>query len=139
MQENWYVVYTRPQCEIKVSGLLTRNKIENYCPLICSKPKSFMRTKRKKEPLFQSYVFVRLPENDIPALQRKTDNVLSVLYYGRNPAIINDDEIGAIKEFTNNHKKIKLEKCDVYSKCGENIQHSDSYTIDGKVWIIKTV
>ena len=30
MQKNWYVVYTRPQCEKKVAALLTKKKIENW-------------------------------------------------------------------------------------------------------------
>jgi transcription antitermination factor NusG len=137
MQTNWYVLYTKTRCEIKVSLSLTKNKIENYCPLNCRRPASFIRTKLKKEPLFQSYVFVRLSENDILAKYKKMNHVLSVLYYGRKPATISENEISAIKEFTNNHREIKLEKCEVYSKCEENIQDSNPYTMNGKVWVIK--
>ena len=35
MNENkkWYAVYTRPRWEKKVAEILTRRKIENYCPI----------------------------------------------------------------------------------------------------------
>ncbi len=32
-EAKWYAVYTRPRWEKKVAEILTRKKIENYCPL----------------------------------------------------------------------------------------------------------
>jgi transcription antitermination factor NusG len=33
MEKNWFVVYTKPAYELKVSSVLTKIKAENYCPL----------------------------------------------------------------------------------------------------------
>ena len=53
-----------------------------------------------------------LIEKDIDLL-KQPDNVLSLVYWKGQPAIIRDDEIDAIKEFTNDHQNIKLERTQV--------------------------
>ncbi|HSQ44966.1 MAG TPA: transcription termination/antitermination NusG family protein [Ginsengibacter sp.] len=137
MQKNWYVLYTKPHCELKASGSLSKLKVENFCPHVTRKSQSFRRIRLKSEPLFPSYVFVRVTDSEILSLTKKVDNVLNVVYYGSRPAIISDDEIDAIKDFTSNHLEISLEKCHIDSYFKGSILGDNLYQMDGKIWIIK--
>ncbi len=138
MQNNWYVVYTKPSCERKVSVLLNRKKIENYFPLNYKRYQSLLRNRIIEEPLFKSYVFVKTTEINIISISKKITNIISLLYWIAEPALINEDEIIAIKEFTNNHEEIRLEKLHVNLKKYENIMDGISYIIDGNILIVKT-
>src|SRR6185295_9884757 len=103
MQKNWYAVYTRPHCEKRVVSSLTKRKIENFCPLNCRKIKSFRRSKILQEPLFRSYVFVYITFAEAD-LVKQINGVINILYWRNEPAVIKQDEINAIKEFTNDHR-----------------------------------
>jgi transcription antitermination factor NusG len=137
MQKNWYAVYTKPNCEKKVSSALTKKGIENFCPLIEKKAQSILRNKISIEPLFKSYVFVRTFESEIISISRQINNVLSVLYWMGRPASINDTEMQAIREFTQNHKEINLEKLHVGINDVENENDEITYASDGKILIVR--
>jgi len=137
MQNNWYAVYTKPHCEGKVSLLLTKKRIENFCPLNYKKSQSLLRRKILHEPLFKSYVFVKTKDSDIITLSKQVKGIVSVLYWKGKPATINEEEVNAIKEFTNNHHEIELEKCDVNLSSSEDIMESKTYAMDGKILVIK--
>ena len=51
-EKKWYAVYTRPKWEKKVAELLSRKRIENYCPLNKSIKQWSDRKKTIFEPLF---------------------------------------------------------------------------------------
>src|ERR1700687_1235548 len=133
MQKNWYVVYTRPHCEKKVALFLTKRGIENFCPLNYKKSKSLLRRKLLHEPLFKSYIFLMATDDDIITLSKQISGIISFLYWMGKPATINEDDIYAIKEFTNNHQEIKLEKCHVTLRNDENIIDGISFIMDGKI------
>ena len=59
---NWYVVYTKPKWEKKVAEQLINSGIECYCPLITQVRQWSDRKKKVEVPLFNSYVFVQLPD-----------------------------------------------------------------------------
>jgi transcription antitermination factor NusG len=137
MQNNWYVVYTKPCCERKVSVLLNRKRIENYFPLNYKRSQSFLRKRIIEEPLFKSYVFVKTTEINIITISKQIKNIVSLLHWIGEPAIINEDEIIAIKEFTTNHQEIRLEKVYVNLKIYENIMDGISYIMDGEIFLAK--
>ena len=136
MQKNWYAVYTKPHCEKKVAVSLTKRKIENFCPLNCIKIQSFRRSKILQEPLFKSYVFVNITPAEI-ALIKQTDGVISILYWMGEPAIIKQDEIEAIKEFTSDHQNIELERTQVNIHDVARVVDGPSYSMDGNVFALK--
>ena len=110
--KNWYAVYTRPKWEKKVSELLTRKRIESYCPLYKSIRQWSDRKKTIFEPLFTSYVFVNVNEIDhLPV--RQTDGILNFVYWLGKPAVIKNDEIEAIRNFISENQHIRLERIDV--------------------------
>lgn len=136
MQKNWYAVYTKPQCEKRVAALFSKKKIENYCPLSCVETQNFRRHKLVFEPLFKSYVFVYVTEAETEQL-KKTDGVVNLLYWLGKPAIIKDDEIAAIKEFTNDHRNIMLERTVVNINDVARNFNASSLAIDGKLVTVK--
>lgn len=136
MQKNWYVVYTRPQCEKKIASLLTKKKIENFIPLVCVETQKTRRNKVSYKPLFQSYVFVYATEQETFML-RQTDGVINLLYWLGRPAVINEAEINAIKEFTNDYQNIDLERLSVNSNMLERSIYRSSYEIEGNLVAIK--
>jgi transcriptional antiterminator NusG len=110
--KNWYAVYTRPKWEKKVSELLSRKKIENYCPLYKSVRQWSDRKKTIMEPLFTSYVFVNVGENDhLPVKQ--TDGILNFVYWLGKPAVIKNEEIDVIRQFLSENEHVKLEQIEV--------------------------
>lgn len=111
-QKKWFAVYTRPRWEKKVAEILTRKKIENYCPINKVVRQWSDRKKTVHEPLFTSYVFVRISEKEIIPL-KKTDGVINLVYWLGKPAVIRDPEIEMIKRFLSEHNNVKLEKTHV--------------------------
>lgn len=109
---NWYAVYTKPRWEKKVAELLTKKNIENYCPLNRVRKQWADRKKTVDEPLFTSYVFVRVTEHEQIKL-RNTDGVINLVYWIGKPAIIKNEEIEIIKEFLSEHQQVSLEKISV--------------------------
>lgn len=108
-ESKWYAVYTKPRWEKKVADLLTRKQIENYCPLNKVQRQWSDRKKIVMEPLFQSYVFVKI-SGDASAAVRDTNGVLNFVYWLHKPAVIRDEEIELIKRMLNECHHVKLEK-----------------------------
>lgn len=108
----WYALYTRPRWEKKVADLLGLKQIENYCPLQRTERNWSDRKKIILEPLFKSYVMVRLaPKAHIPVLQ--TDGVLGFVTFQGKPAVIRDEEIETVKQFLQDYENIQVERIDV--------------------------
>ena len=107
--KNWYAVYTKPRWEKKVAELLTKKKIENYCPLNRVQKQWADRKKVVYEPLFTSYVFVRISEREHMQLL-KTDGIINMIYWLGRPALIKNPEIKLIKDFVSVYKEVRLEK-----------------------------
>ena len=105
----WYAVYTRPRWEKKVAEHLTKNQFESYCPLNRVLRQWHDRKKFVQEPLFASYVFVRTGECRHVELSR-ISGVVNLVYWLRKPAVIREEEIDAIKRFTDHYPNVQLEK-----------------------------
>ncbi|MGX5818966.1 UpxY family transcription antiterminator [Chitinophaga lutea] len=105
----WYAIYTRPRWEKKVAALLERRQVESYCPLNTVERQWSDRRKLIQEPLFTSYVFVRIPESKMPHV-RETEGVVNFVYWLGKPAVIADHEIDMIRRFLRHYKQISLEK-----------------------------
>lgn len=112
METAWYAVYTKPRWEKKVSELLTKRKIENYCPMNTVVRKWSDRKKKVSEPLFTSYVFVKTSVQQHTEL-KEMNGIINLVYWLNKPALIKEREIEAIRDFLNEYKNIKLEKTTV--------------------------
>ena len=136
MQKNWYLVYTKPKCEKKVTALLTKRKIENFCPQNQKQIKHLRKSKLVNEPLFNSYVFVCIEKENLPPI-KNIENVLNVVFWKGVPAIISEDEIDIIKNFVTDHKDIRIEKSRVNTEDFAKVVDPPSYTIDGNILTLK--
>lgn len=108
-EAHWYAVYTKPKWEKKVAELLTRKGIENYCPLNKVLKQWHDRKKMVEEPLFTSYVFVCIANDQLTEV-RKTDGIINFVYWLGKPALVREDEITTIKNFLGTYREVQLEK-----------------------------
>ncbi|HEY2721136.1 MAG TPA: UpxY family transcription antiterminator, partial [Chitinophagaceae bacterium] len=103
----WYAVYTRPRWEKKVNLLLLEKGVESYCPLNKIKRKWSDRLKTIEEPLFKSYVFVKVGDEEKIRV-RMTSGVINFVYWNKKPAIVKEKEIQTIKRFLDEHENIEV-------------------------------
>ena len=136
MQKNWYIIYTKPKCEKKVVATFTKRKIENFFPLNCKEVKSLRKRKLLQEPLFDSYVFANVHEGEIKEI-RSIDGVVNLVYWKGKPAIIGENEIEVIKEFTTDHQDIKLEKTQINPSDVARIIDGPKYSMEGNILTVK--
>lgn len=111
-KKTWYAVYTKPRWEKKVDGLLNERGLESYCPLNRVRKKWSDRMKWVDEPLFKSYVFVRVFPEEQTAV-RMVDGVLNYVYWLGKPAVIKDSEIEDIRRFLDEHTDVELVPIDI--------------------------
>lgn len=95
---NWYVVYTKPKWEKKVAEQLKNKGITCYSPLITQVRQWSDRKKKVEVPLFNSYVFVQLPEKERNMVFQSVGVVRYLFWLGK-PAIVRDEEIETIKKW----------------------------------------
>jgi transcription antitermination factor NusG len=105
-KRNWYALYTKPRWEKKVYGLLAEKGFEVYCPLNRVRKKWSDRIKWVEEPLFKSYVFVKVSEED-RSLVRMINGVVNYVYWLGKPAIVKDKEIEIIRKFLNEYREVE--------------------------------
>lgn len=109
LSKNWYVVFTKPKFEIKVAHILTLKGIENYCPCTSTSHKGYMNERPAQEPLFASYVFVCVSQEQLFEL-KKINGIINILYWLKKPAEIKSEDIATIKYALKNYKKVQLLK-----------------------------
>jgi transcription antitermination factor NusG len=109
MEFKWYAVYTRSRMERKVADQLNKINIENYCPLNKVLKQWSDRKKLVEEPLFTSYVFVKVSQKQMNSIRLVYGVVNFVCWLGK-PAVILASEIELIKKFLSEHNNVKLER-----------------------------
>lgn len=97
-EKKWYALYTKPRWEKKIDSALIRKGIESWCPLQKIERQWSDRKKIIEDPLFKSYVFVRI-DNTERSKVLMTDGVLNFVHYLRKPAVIKDEEVDLIKKY----------------------------------------
>lgn len=98
----WKAVYTKPRSEKKVAARLAESGYEVYCPLRKTLKQWSDRKKWVEEPLFNSYVFIRIAEEDRSKVLFDP-GVVAFLFWLGKPAIIRTEEIQAIRDFIEKH------------------------------------
>jgi transcription antitermination factor NusG len=108
----WYAIYTKPRWEKKVHTLLVEKGMECYCPLNKVHLKWSDRIKVVEEPLFKSYVFVRVNEEEKTPV-RMVSGVVNFVYWEGKPAVIRDKEILTIRKFLNEYDDVEVRQLDI--------------------------
>ena len=136
MPSKWYAVYTRPRWEKKVNNLLLQKGIESYCPLNKIRRKWSDLIKTVEEPLFKSYVFVKIKEEERTAV-RMTNGVLNFVYLNGKPAIIKEKEIQTIKRFLDEYETVEAIKMEVATDDRVRVVAGPMMDQEGKVLEVK--
>ncbi len=107
VKKRWLAVYTKPRWEKKIDNLLTEKGIESYCPLNKVHRKWSDRMKLVEEPLFKSYVFVHVNEEEEKKV-RWVNGVLNFVYWLGKPAAIHPKDIERIKRFLRQYEEVQV-------------------------------
>lgn len=132
----WLAVYTRPRWEKKVNQLLEEKGVERYCPLNKIRRKWSDRIKVVEEPLFKSYVFVKVNDDDRTEV-RMTPGVINFVYWQGKPAIIREKEINAIKRFLDEYENVEVRRIEIKIDQRVKINAGPMMELEGKVLEIK--
>ena len=134
--KKWFAVYTRPRWEKKVAENLTRNKVENYCPINKVVRQWSDRKKVVHEPLFTSYVFVKITDQEHQTL-RKTDGIINFVYWLNKPAVIPEHEIETIRNFLGAHNNVTLQKTSINVLDKVRVLSGPLFEQEGQVLFVK--
>ena len=100
MKKKWFVVYTKPQQELKVASQLSVMGITNYCPTITLAKQYSDRKKKVTRPLLSSYVMVELEQN-----QRNKvfacNGIVRYLFFLGKPAVVPASDITLMQDHLN--------------------------------------
>jgi transcription antitermination factor NusG len=96
--KKWYAVYTKPRWEKKVNSRLIEKEIESWCPVQKKESQWSDRKKIIEDPLFKSYVFVRITDAERLAVLT-TNGILQFVQHLKKPAVIRDEEIELIRSY----------------------------------------
>jgi transcription antitermination factor NusG len=98
--KKWFVVYTRPQQELKVVGQLSAMGITNYCPTVTLIKQYSDRKKKVSKPLLSSYVMVQVEEKERQKVFA-CSGILRYLFFLGNPAVVASSEITLMQNHLN--------------------------------------
>ena len=108
--KKWFVIYTKPNQELKVAKHLEEAGVFSYCPTVNIIKQYSDRKRKVVKPLIKSYVFVHIEE-------WKRKDVFSVfgivryLFWLGKPAIVRDSEIELMKKYLNGvYQSVSLKK-----------------------------
>ena len=132
MSSKWLAVYTRPRWEKKVNQLLLEKGLESYCPLNKVRRKWSDRVKLVEEPLFKSYVFVKVTEEDRSTV-RMTNGAINFVYWNGKPEVIKEKEIIAIRRFLNEYENVEARPMDLKLNQRVRITNGTFMDKEGKV------
>lgn len=115
----WYACYTKPRAEKATNLRLVQSGIDCYLPLQKTRRQWSDRIKWVYEPLFRSYIFVRVSASDfLKVLQ--TDGIVRFITFERKAVPIPEVQIEAIRMLLG--QGIELEITSDKIKPGQSIE-----------------
>lgn len=134
--KHWYAVYTKPRWEKKICAQLEKKGLVYYCPMNKVRRKWSDRYKIIEEPLFKSYVFVQVSEEEKTRV-RLTDGVVNFLYWNGKPGVIKDEEIEVIRRFLNEYEQVEARPISLAA--GEKVRVKTGLLMDKEGVVIKVL
>lgn len=106
VEPRWHVLYTRARSEKKVNERLERQGITTYLPLQKVRKQWSDRKKWVYEPLFRSYLFVKISRQQyqIPLM---VPGAVKYVYFEGQPAIVPDKQIHDLRLMIEQHIPIQ--------------------------------
>ncbi len=115
-----------------MNQLLFEKGLECYCPLNKVRRKWSDRVKVIEEPLFRSYVFVKVSDEN-RATVRMTPGAINFVYWQGKPAVIKEKEIIAIKRFLGEYENVEVLSLDLKVNQRVRITNGTLMDYEGKV------
>lgn len=106
-RHQWVALYTNSRAEKKAAKTLKTAGYEVYLPLQITRRQWSDRWKSVEVPLISSYIFAKIRSKDVVPV-RNTANVVSIVSWHGQPAVIPDSEINAIKQLMETKAKIHV-------------------------------
>ena len=108
--KKWFILYTKPNQEIKVADQLKEMNINCFCPTVTVIKNYSDRKKKILKPLLPSYVFVNIEEakrNDVFL----AFGIVRYMFWLKKPAIVRESEIELMKQYLNGvYQSVSLTK-----------------------------
>ena len=106
----WFVVYTKPNFEIKVAEGINSIGLNAYCPVYTEIKKYSDRKKKVTKPLLKSYVLVQLTDTDRTKVF-SIPGVLRYVFWLGKPAEVRAKEIEILKtNLTGSYVQVSISK-----------------------------
>jgi len=106
----WFVVYTKPNFEIKVAEGINAIGLNAYCPVYKEIKQYSDRKKKVTKPLLKSYVLVQLSDADRTKVFT-IPGVLRYVFWLGKPAEVRTEEIEILKRsLTGNYDEVSISK-----------------------------
>lgn len=118
IDKQWLVAYCKSRNEKLSAERLTKAGIEVYCPLYVTVRQWSDRKKKVKTPVFPSYVFLHINEQERLQVLQDPGIVRFVFWLGK-PAVIRDEEMFSLKSFIDSNNK---ENTDFILQEGTNVK-----------------
>jgi transcription antitermination factor NusG len=134
--KHWYAIYTTSRWEKKVHARLSDAGLESYCPLNTVTRKWSDRIKKVEEPLFKSYVFVRIADGEKQSVL-STPGVVNFVYWLGKPAIIRDHEINEIRRFLGEYENVEVIQLDQPIQPGARVRITSGLMMDHEATALK--
>ncbi len=96
--KKWFVIYTKPNQELKVVEELSKVGITSYCPTVKLIKQYSDRKKKVEKPLISSYVMIYIEESKRNAVFL-ISGVIRYLFWLGKPAVIRESEINVMKQY----------------------------------------
>lgn len=95
--QQWYAVYTRPQCEKRVHKALQNLQLQVYLPVTNVLRQWSDRKKVLSKPLFPSYLFTKIYVENIATVMQ-TNGVVRIISSNGEPIAIPEEHIESIRQ-----------------------------------------
>lgn len=131
--KTWYAVKVKFRCEKYVLNNLLKQDVECFLPLITETKVYKSKKKIVQKPLINSYVFVRITENEVVKVLR-SEYVFDFLKNNGIRSIVREEEIDILRRVIGIHNEVQSVDDERYTKGSEVEVISGSLTgLKGKV------
>lgn len=104
----WYLIYTKPKHEKKVSAGLAEIDIDHLLPTIRTLRTRCDRKKFIDVPMFPSYIFVHLKSRSDYMHALSTEGTLSYVKFGNEVATVRDSVISNLRLVLQNNNEVEV-------------------------------
>jgi transcription antitermination factor NusG len=119
VDRKWYAIYTKARWEKKLAEQLEEKGLEYYLPLVKTLKLWSDRKKWVQEPLFKSYIFVHVSDEEyLSAIQ--TPGAVRYISFEQKPVSIPPVQIEAIKTFIESGEGMEIDNPEM--KIGDRIR-----------------